>query len=326
MKKSIPVLDMSCAACAASVESIVGAQEGVHQAHVNYANHSLFVDFDESVVSDEELRQAVQSAGYDLVIEKDANAAEQQAEALRHSKFHTLRLNTILAGIFAVPVAVLGMFFMKLPNVEWIMLILTAPIVLWFGRQFFVNAWKQARHRSVNMDTLVAISTGLAFLFSAFNTFYPAFFESHGLEAHVYYEAAAVVIFFILLGRLLEEQARTQTSNAIQKLIQLQPSEAIVVKEGQTISLPLEAIGPGERLLIRPGERIPLDGKVLKGSSYVDESMISGEPLPLVKTEQDSLFAGTLNKDGVLEMISEKTGKDTLLAQICGGGKNGTGK
>jgi Cu2+-exporting ATPase len=314
MKKTLPVLEMSCAACAGSVESIVAAQNGVQTAHVNYGNQTLYIEYDEEQISDEELQKAVQSIGYDLVLPSESESKD--IEQIRDKKYKALRRDTILAGIFAVPVAVLGMFGMEIPGIEWILLVLTTPVIFWFGRRFFVNAWKQARHGKANMDTLVAISTGLAFVFSAFNTFFPGFFESQGMEAHVYYEAAAVVVFFILLGRYLEDGAKHKTSDAIKKLLNLQPPEVELVGENGNKVLPLEAVGVGDRILIRPGDRVPLDGKVVSGQSFVDESMINGEPIPVFKETGTSVFAGTLNTDGSFEFVAEKVGSETLLAQI----------
>jgi Cu2+-exporting ATPase len=185
-----------------------------------------------------------------------------------------------------------------------------------FRSQFFINAWKQARHKKANMDTLVALSTGIAFLFSAFNTFFPEFWHARGLHAHVYYEAAAVVIAFISLGKLLEEKAKSNTSSAIKKLMGLQPKTVKILADGAEQEIQIAQVKVGHRIIVRPGEKIPVDGVVVTGSSYVDESMISGEPVPVEKESGAKVFAGTVNQKGSFQFDAEKVGGDTLLAQI----------
>ncbi|MBK8557702.1 MAG: copper-translocating P-type ATPase [Lewinellaceae bacterium] len=307
---------MSCAACAVSVESIVAAQAGVQAAAVNYANQNLQVDFDPTVISPADLQNAVRSVGYDLIIAANKAEQEDQQAAAKQEYYQQLRRDTILSGVFAIPVAIIGMFFMHMPYADWIMLCLTAPIVGYFGRRFFVHAWKQAGQGHANMDTLVAISTGIAFLFSAFNTFYPAFFQSHGMDAHVYYEAAAVVVFFILLGKLLEEGAKARTSTAIKKLMGLQPKMARIIRNGQMEDVEIARLQKGDWVVVRPGERIPVDGTVREGQSFVDESTITGEPLPVSKTIGAQVFSGTLNQKGSFQFEAQKVGSETLLAQI----------
>lgn len=314
-KKSFPVLEMSCAACAVSVESIVATQPGVSNASVNYADQTLLVEYDTAKTSPDLLQQAVQSIGYDLIIAEENAAEEQQAQ--HQAYYREILRDTIGAAVLALPVFVLGMFFHSWPPAKWISLALAAPVVFWFGRRFFLHAWKQAQHGKANMDTLVALSTGIAFLFSTFNTLYPQFWLSRGLEPHVYFEAAAVVVFFILLGKLLEEQAKANTSSAIKKLMGLQPNTVIRIKaDGSMEELALALVKPNDRLLVKPGEKIPVDGTVIQGESYVDESMLSGEPIPVLKNKGTPVFAGTLNQKGSLEFVAEKVGAATLLAQI----------
>ncbi len=318
MIKNFPVLEMHCAACAVSVETIVAAQPGVHSASVNYAAQTLTVDFDPKTISQERLQQAVRSAGYDLLLpaEDGSDRQEHRQEAAQQAHLRQLQRDTLLAGLFSIPTAAIGMFFMHWPPANWVMLALSAPVVFVFGRRFFVHAWKQARHGRANMDTLVALSTGIAFVFSAFNTAYPGYFQSLNLEAHVYYEAAAVVIFFILLGKLLEERARSRTSSAIKKLMGLQPKTAQIFKNGQIQEIAISAIAVGDTLVVRPGERIAVDGRVSEGESYVDESMISGEPIPAAKRPGDAVYAGSVNQKGSFYFNAEKIGAETLLAQI----------
>jgi Cu2+-exporting ATPase len=208
------------------------------------------------------------------------------------------------------------MFFMNIPYGNYISMILTLPVIGWFGRSFFINAWKQARHGKANMDTLVALSTGIAFLFSAFNTLAPGFWHARGIHPHVYYEAAAVIIAFISLGKLLEERAKHHTSSAIKKLMGLQPKTVRVLIAGKEQDLPVADVLPGHHILVRPGEKIPVDGLVTTGSSFVDESMITGEPLPVQKEKDNKVFAGTVNQKGSFQFIAQKVGNDTLLAHI----------
>lgn len=307
---------MSCASCAASAETIVAAQPGVINAAVNFANTSLQVEYVSTITSPEQLKQAVQGVGYDLMIE-DSMEAKEALEDLHRIKLQSLKQKTIWSVLLSLPLVIIGMFFMNMPNANYIMWALATPVVLIFGRQFFVNAWKQAAHRSANMDTLVALSTGIAYVFSVFNTLNPQFWHSRGIHPHVYFEAAAVVIAFILLGKLLEERAKASTSSAIKKLIGLQPNTVTVVHgRGHQMEMPIEKVQVGDILLIKPGERIAVDGEVSSGSSFVDESMISGEPVPVEKVSGSKVFAGTINQKGSFQYKAEKVGSDTLLAHI----------
>lgn len=315
------MLEMSCAACAVSVESILKQTPGVSDAGVNYANQSAWVQFNPAIVSPVALQQAVQEMGYDIVIgtEESGIDARQVQEEADQKRFQRLKQRTIWALILSLPIVVIGMFFMSMPYGNYIMMALAAPVVFGLGRPFFVNAWKLARHGKANMDTLVALSTGIAFLFSAFNTVYPEFWHSRNgssVHPHVYFEAAAVVVTFIMLGKLLEERAKRNTSSAIRKLIGLQPKTVRLIEGEMERELPIADVRVGHLLLVRPGERIPVDGRVASGESYVDESMISGEPVPVIKQPGASVYAGTINQKGSFRFHAEKVGADTLLAQI----------
>jgi len=311
---TFPVTGMTCAACAASVESMVGAQKGVERAEVNYATQSVKVSFYPDIVQPENLKQSVQSVGYDLIIDTEGGK-EKQAE-MQQSHYQQLKRNIIWAIILTVPVVLIGMVFMDLPYGNYIMMALTAPVLFIAGKNFFINAWKQARHGRANMDTLVAMSTGIAFLFSVFNTFFPEFWHRQGLHPHVYFEAASVVIVFIMLGKLLEENAKSNTSSAIKKLIGLQPKTVILITAQGEKETAIADVRIGDRLLVRPGEKIPVDGIVDEGSSFVDESMITGEPVAVEKKTGDRVFTGTLNQKGSFRFTAEKVGGETLLAQI----------
>jgi Cu2+-exporting ATPase len=314
-KRSYPVLNMTCAACAAATQNILAFVPGVLNASVNYGNEKGTVEYLPDVTSPQKMRQALQKIGYDMLIEEDELSVEN-VERLHRENYRKLKNETIGALLLSVPIVIIGMFFMHWPYANYIMWALATPVLFVFGRRFFVGAWKQAKHCSANMDTLVALSTGISYLFSVFNTLYPQFWENKGLEAHVYFEASAVIIAFILLGKLLEERAKDNTSEAIKKLMGLQPSTVIVVRDGKPIEIPVADVAVSDIVLVKPGERIAVDGEVTEGVSFVDESMISGEPIPVEKKPGDKVFAGTLNRQGSFYFRSQKVGKDTLLAHI----------
>ena len=313
-RKTFPVTGMTCAACAVSVESMLKSSAGVKDAGVNFANQTAWAEYDEKETSPLELQKTVRSIGYDILVDVE-NPSEVQEE-LQLKAYRAIKHRTIWASILSLPVVVIGMFFMDMPYAAWISMVLTAPVLFWFGRNFFINAWKQAKHGKANMDTLVALSTGIAFLFSAFNTIYPEFWHQRGLHPHVYYEAASVIIAFISLGKLLEERAKSNTSSAIRKLMGLQPKTVRVLIDGVEQEIPIASVAQGNIIILRPGEKIPVDGVVISGSSYVDESMITGEPVPVQKQNTDKVFAGTINQKGSFQFKAEKVGSDTLLAHI----------
>ena len=316
VKKSFPVLQMTCASCAVSVESILKSQQGVITASVNYANASVSVEFIPGMVQAEGLRKAVQSIGYDLLIDESASNNET-VENIHQEKFARLKNKTYWALALSVPVVIIGMFFMDIPFANELMWVLSTPVVLWLGRDFFVNAWKQTKHRSANMDTLVALSTGVAYGFSVFNILFPHYWHSKGLHAHVYFEAASVIIAFILLGKLLEEKAKGNTSSAIKKLMGLQPKTVTIVhRGGHHMQIPIEQVAIGNIIAVKPGEKIAVDGTVVNGQSYVDESMLSGEPVAVLKNVNDTVFAGTINQKGSFQFKADKVGSETMLAQI----------
>ncbi len=315
-KMTFPVLGMSCASCASSAENIVKHTEGVADASVNFATGNLIVEYNPGVTSVEKIQKAVQSGGYDLLIE-DESTQQYTLEAMHDERYRTLKKRTTWAVILSIPVVVIGMFLMNIPYANEIMWLFSTPVVLWLGRDFFINAWKQAKHRSANMDTLVALSTGIAYLFSVFNMVYPEFWESRGLEAHVYFEAAAVIIAFILLGRLMEERAKGSTSSAIKKLMGLQPKTVVIIEDdGSEREIAIDDVNVNNIILVKPGEKIAVDGVVTSGNSYVDESMLSGEPVPVLKNENEKVYAGTINQKGSFRFRAIKVGKDTMLSQI----------
>jgi copper-(or silver)-translocating P-type ATPase len=288
----------------------------VLSARVNFATGNLTVEYLINMTNAVKLQKAVQSVGYDLLVE-DENKQQETLEAIHEKKFKQLKTRTIWAVIMSLPVVILGMFFMNMPYANLIMWAFSTPVVLWLGRGFFSGAWKQAKHGSANMDTLVALSTGIAYIFSVFNILFSDFWEARGLEAHVYFEAAAVIVAFILLGKLLEEKAKGNTSSAIKKLMGLQAKTVVVLQSGGAEKqIAIENVKVGDVILVKPGEKIAVDGMVTSGTSYVDESMLNGEPVPVLKKENEKVFAGTINQKGSFQFKAVKIGKETMLAQI----------
>lgn len=316
VKRVFPVLGMTCASCAGSAESIVKHEPGVVAASVNFGTGNLTVEYLPNMTDASKLQKAVQAVGYDLLVE-DESRQQETLETLHAEKFKKLKTKTSWALVLSLPVVIIGMFFMDMPYANPIMWLFSTPVVLWLGRDFFINAWKQAKHRSANMDTLVALSTGIAYLFSVFNMLFADFWHRRGLEAHVYFEAAAVIIAFILLGKLLEARAKGNTSSAIKKLMGLQPKTVTLIQaDGTEKQTAIEDVYAGDIIRVKPGEKIAVDGTVVSGNSYVDESMLSGEPVPVLKKADEKVFAGTINQKGSFQFEAVKVGKETMLAQI----------
>lgn len=334
VKEAFPVTGMSCAACASSVESILSHTKGVQQAEVNFATELVWVEYEESL-SPEDLHEALKKVGYGLLWSDDESGDElAEAQKKAHEEYYEqVRTRTIASILLSIPVVIIGMGFMDWTPGRWISLVLSLPVLFYFGRHFYVNAWKQARHGQSNMDTLVALSTGIAFLFSLFNTLFPQVLLSRGYEVHVYYEAAVVIIAFVSLGKWLEERAKSNTSTALKKLMGLQPknvhiwmakdstdssslSDDFDVQQGEEQVIPLKWVKEGQIIIVRPGEHVPVDGQVIFGESYVDESMITGEPIGVLKKKGERVYAGTMNQKGSFYFIAEKVGKQTYLSQI----------
>ena len=314
-KEVFPVTGLGCAACAARVNKVLNSCEGVEEANVNYASATALVTYDTDKCTPEALQKAVEEAGYGLIT--DVENEEEAAETERVKQYRALRRQTVGAVISALPVFVLSMFFMDLRWGQWVTFVLATVTVFVFGHRFFVNTIKQLRHRAVNMDTLVASSTGVAWLFSVFNFFFPDFWLSRGIEPHLYFEAASVIIAFILIGRLLEARAKQKTTGAIRALMGLQPKTVTVLAEdGSEKEVPIQWARPGDTIIVKPGDRVAVDGTVLSGESYVDESMLSGEPVPVFKQPESKVFAGTINQKGAFRFRADKTGNDTMLSQI----------
>ncbi len=314
VKKSFPVTGMSCASCAVNSESMIKAQEGVVSASVNFANATLLVEYDPQLIGPKQMRRALQGIGYDLIIEEE-NADVLKEEA-REKYYRELKRKTILAASLTLPMTA-GMFLMHVSWMNFVAMALATPIVFWLGGGFFKNAWMQAKHRNATMDTLVALSTSIAYFYSAFVTFFPHVLMVQGKHPEVYFESASFIITFILLGRLLEERAKAKTSAALKKLVGLQPKEVTVLEFGfEEKKIAVELLRVADIILVKPGEKIAVDGTIVEGNSFVDESTISGEPIPVEKQKGDKVFAGTLNQKGSFKLRADKVGSKTVLAQI----------
>ncbi|MBN3518948.1 copper-translocating P-type ATPase [Algoriphagus lutimaris] len=313
-KKTFPVTGMTCAACANSVETILSYTDGVKSASVNFASNTVLVEYDQEQIQAEGLNKALSEIGYGLIVSEEN--LEEAGEKAQQEYYQQVKKQTLGAALLTLPIFILGMFFMHWEPGKWISLVLSIPVLFIFGRHFFVNAYKQAKHRKANMDTLVALSTGIAFLFSLLNTLFPEFWLDRGITPHVYYEAATVIITFISFGKLLEEKAKTGTTTALKKLMGLQAKSLKAIIDGKEQEIPISEVAIGHEIVVRPGEKIPVDGTVLSGNSYVDESMISGEPIPVEKKENDLVYAGTVNQKGSFHFKADKVGSETLLSQI----------
>jgi len=313
-KETYKVNGMSCASCANNVETRLSSLKGVESATVNFANASVFVHYNTKLVSYEKMQKVIKDIGYELIIE---NRTDKENDELKEAKkLSAIRNKTIMAIVFSIPVVVIAMIFPNILFANWIMMILTLPVLFWIGKDFFVAAYIRAKHFSSNMDTLVALGTGSAFIFSVFNTIFPLYLKSRGIEPHVYYEAAAVIISLIMLGKYFENKAKAKTSSSIKKLMGLGVKSTKVVRENQELEIPVNEVLKGDKIIIHPGEKIPVDGKIIAGNSYVDESMITGESVPVEKKAGDMVIGATINKTGTFKIIAEKVGSETLLSQI----------
>ncbi len=316
---------MGCAACASAIETAIQKVSGVDYCSVNFGAEQATVAYDQSHTSLEKIEQAVTQAGYRAtpVVEWgdcEATACVPEAAAgqdLLQKVWVGGAVSTVL--VFGSLPAMTGVYVPFIPtwlHHPWLQLVLTTPIVVWCGQSFFLGGWKAVRRGTADMNTLVALGTGTAYLYSLVVTLFPGLLTAQGLAAQVYYEAAAVVITLILLGRWLESRARGQTKAAIQKLMGLQAKTARVIRQGEEQDLPIQQVVVGDVIVVRPGEKIPVDGVVLGGKSVVDESMVTGESIPVTKQEGDEVIGATLNKTGSFQFRAQRVGKDTMLAQI----------
>ncbi|WP_267383899.1 heavy metal translocating P-type ATPase [Cyanobacterium sp. uoEpiScrs1] len=316
---------MSCAGCASTIEKAIQEVEGVNQGNVNFAISRATVTYDPEKTTLLIIQQAVKEAGYNAypVLETKNEVDLEQATRITQRKELTCKLIvgstiSILLIIGGLPMMT-GLEMTYIPTFLhsfWIQLFLTTPVISWVGKDFFLGAWKSFKFRSANMDTLVSLGTGGAYLYSVFTTLFPHIFESHGIVTEVYYETVSVVITLVLLGKLLENRAKGKTSEAIQQLMSLQAKTARVIRYQQEIDILIEQVIVNDIILVRPGEKIPVDGEVVEGESFIDESMITGEPIPTQKEVGDEVIGATINKTGSFKFKATKVGKDAVLAQI----------
>jgi len=318
---SLPVRGMSCASCVEKVERALRGVDGVLTAAVNLASERATVEvLATTPVAD--LKRAVREAGYDVLDAEGAEAQDYEREA-RRRELTTLRRKLIAGALLSLPVlwgslAHMGaQLWTPAVLMNWyVQLALATPVQFWAGWQFYRGAWVQARHRSTDMNTLIAVGTSAAYLYSVAATVVPQWFRAGGLQPQVYYETAAIIIVLILLGRYLEARAKGQTSEAIRRLMNLQPPSARVVREGREVEIPVDEVQVGDLLVVRPGEKVPVDGVIEQGRSALDESMLTGESLPVEKGPGDEVIGATLNQTGAFTFRASKVGRDTVLAQI----------
>lgn len=318
---------MSCAGCANKIERIIKGIAGVSECNVNFAMETSTVKYNPQIANVEKIQQAVAKSGFSAEpIEEFVSFSREDAEKqARESEEKKLTHKVLFGGVISILLvcgSLPAMTGLNLPLIpkwlhdSWVQLVLSTPVMFWCGKSFFVGAIKTFKHRAADMNTLVALGTGAAYLYSLAATFYPSFLLNQGLQSEVYYEAAVVIITLILLGRLLENRAKGQTMTAIHKLMGLQAKTARIICNGEEIDLPIEEVKVGDIILVRPGEKIPVDGEIITGSSTVDESMVTGEPIPVKKQAKDEVIGATINKTGSFRFKANRVGKDTVLAQI----------
>lgn len=316
MKETFPVTGMMCAVCANTVGKTLSALPGVRSAEVNFAGGEVVVDWDPALTSPDRMKEALASAGYSLIAESDEVRAVAEKEKREAAEYASMRRKVWVGWIVSVPLCLLCMVHFHFPGEAWIFMLVTLIVMIYCGSGFYRRGFKSLFAGAPTMDSLVAVSTLVSFLFSAFNTVWPSFMESRGYTADLYYEGAAMIITFVLTGKLMEMRARRNTSAALRALMSLQPETAVVVEVGGVRELPVAEIRQGMILMVRPGERIPVDGNVTEGTSAVDESMLTGEPERVEKIPGDAVSAGTLNGNGVLKVLAAKVGADTELSRI----------
>lgn len=314
-KKTIAVIGMACAGCAANVERRLNELNGISSAAVNFAARTALVEYDPKVITPQMMKEEIIKAGYDLVIDEDESVAAIE----RHAYSQLLR-RMAASWVFAALTMGISMRWLNVGSTSaanQTMLIIALVNIAYSGRVFYVNAWRQLMHKTANMDTLVAMSTLISFLFSVFNTFWgDSFWGSRGIENHTYYDASVMIITFVLTGRVLEERAKSSTASAIRALMGMAPKTAHLINGDSIDEVPIAALGSGDIIEVRAGEKVPVDGSITTGETYIDESMITGEPTPARRSEGDKVFAGTILKQGTIRFRAEATGDKTMLAQI----------
>ena len=314
-KKILPVLGMACAGCSANVERKLKAMDGIKSVSVSLPGRTAMVEYDEKIVTPADMKREVDAAGFELIIDE-----ETRVDTLEKNSYRLLLRRTALSWLFALLTMLVSMGWVSAGSPDasnQVLLIICIVNMIYCGRQFYLNAWRLLLHRSANMDTLVAMSTLMSFGFSVFNTFWgSSFWGSRGIEWHTYYDASVMIVTFVLTGRSLEERAKKSTASAIRSLMGLVPRMAHIVSNGDVVDVPLAAVSVGDVVEVRKGEKIPVDGTLTEGTGYVDESMISGEPLPVSKSPAARVLAGTIVSEGTLRFRAEQVGQHTMLANI----------
>lgn len=314
-KERFNVIGMGCAGCAANIQNNLRNMEGVISGNVNFTDAVAVVEYDENRVSADDICRKIKSIGYEFIVEEEAS--EEVVAEIKRSEYHLVKKRAVGSLILAFFVFMISMFVPESFLRNIVLMFLSLGVVVFFGRSFYANAYRRLLHRTADMDTLVAMSTGIAFLFSVFNTFNPEFWTVRGLEAHVYFEAVAVIIALVSLGRWMESRAKANTMSAIKKLMGMQPQTvAVLTSAGQYEVLPVDRVRRDDLLMVRPGERIPVDGILESGTSYVDESTITGESFPAKKQKGSTVYAGTLNTKGSFVFKALQVGEDTVFAGI----------
>ena len=321
----LPVKGMSCASCVATVQEALTALPGVVSASVNFATEKATVDYFPSQVGIRDFRKVIKDAGYELVETEKGEDIVEKEQREREAAYLSLKRKVISGAVLTVPIFILMQWnsiglsnLIELPQqtIFLLQLLIATPVQFWIGRHFYTGAIAAARHRTTNMNTLIAVGTSAAYLYSVVATFFPAVFEIKGYEAHVYFDTSATIIVLILLGRLFEARAKGQTSEAIKKLIGLQAKTARVIRDGKEMDIPVEEVEMGDRIIVRPGEKIPVDGVIVDGYSSVDESMVTGESMPVEKNAGDAVIGATINRTGSFRFEATKIGRDTMLSHI----------
>ncbi len=312
----LPIQGMSCASCVNRIQTNLSKLNGVNSASVNLATESAVIAFDDSRISIESIKKSIEDIGYQVVVADEDNL-EDVKENLDQRESASLKKDFILSAILTIPISILNMFFAhSFFGVNYFLFVLTAPVLLWSGRRFFIGFWKLLKHFSADMNTLVAVGTSIAFIFSAIITFFPEILTDIGEHPTTYYDTSAVIITLILMGRLLEARAKGKASESLKKLLHLQSKTARVIRNGQEMDIPIKQVMIDDLIIVRPGERIPVDGILTEGYSFVDESMISGESIPVEKQIGSEVTGATINQSGSFTFQAKKVGKDTLFAQI----------
>ena len=307
----LAIADMNCASCAVEIEKKLSSTFGIINTNINLVNNMVTISYIPESISSSDIKKIIINTGYT----PEEIAPEKEIESFEKKYYNRLKKRFLISLLFTLPILVISMGMMDIPYKNWILLILSLPVII-AGSRFYTGAYKAFRNRSANMNTLIAVGTGSAFIYSLIATAYPELFVSVGRKPQVYYEVATVIITLILVGRMLEARARGKVSSAIRRLMELQPKTARVVRNGNEVSIPVDDLKVSNVIVVRPGEKIPVDGEIIEGSSTVDESMITGESIPVEKKSGDLVIGATINKTGSFKYRTTKIGRDTVLQQI----------